>query len=235
VTEIDPTVPRPAATDDQETLQRKNARNKTARRNAAATRERILDAGRMEFSEHGYNGARIDRIARRSRANIRMLYHYFGGKEKLYLAVLEDTYRRVRERERELDLDHLESVEGMQRLIEFTFDYMIDEPTFVKLICNENLLQGKYLEKSKFVPEATFPLLQTLRDLLARGQANGAFHKHVDPVQLYVTVLSVCFTHVSNRYTLSIMFQRDLARPKWLRERRAHVVDVILSYLCAGK
>ena len=210
------------------------ATKRRVRRNALATKERILEAGRVEFSEHGYNGARIDRIAKRSRANIRMLYHYYGGKEKLYLAVLEDTYRRVREKERELDLEHLEPEDAMRRLIEFTFDYMLEDPTFVKLICNENLLQGKYLKKSRFVPEATFPLLEALRNLLARGQSENVFHKSVDPIQLYVTILSVCFTHVSNRYTLSIMFQRDLSQPRWLRTRRDHVVDVIVSYLTAG-
>ena len=203
------------------------------RRDAVATRERILDAGRAEFSRHGYEGARIDRIALRSKANIRMLYHYFGGKEKLYLAVLEDTYRRVREREAELDLNHAEPVAGMRSLIEFTFDYMIEDPDFVRLICNENLLNGHYLKKSQIVPETTLPLVDALTDLLRRGQVSGIFHKSIGPVQLYVTILSVCFTHVSNRYTLSIMFQRDLADRTWLAQRRAHVTDLVLTYLTA--
>ncbi len=204
------------------------------RRDAAATRERILVAGSAEFSQHGYNGARMDTIAKRSRANIRMLYHYFGGKEKLYLAVLEDTYRRVREREMQLDLEHTEPAKGMRSLIEFTFDYMIENPAFVRLICNENLLNGRFLKKSRVVPETTLPLVDALTDLLRRGQAAGAFHKNIGPVQLYVTILSVCFTHVSNRYTLSTMFQRDLADRRWLAERRKHIVDVVLTYLTTG-
>ncbi len=205
-----------------------------ARRDPAATRERILEAGRAEFSQHGYNGARIDRIARRSRSNIRMIYHYFGGKEPLYLAVLEDTYRRIREQELQLELKHLAPAEGMRQLIEFTFDYLRDNPNFVKLVCNENLLQGRFLKKSRLVPETTLPLLEVVGDLLERGQASGVFHKKVGPVQLYATILSVCFTHISNRYTLSIMFQQDLSDAEWLSERRKHVVDVILSYLTAG-
>jgi len=208
-------------------------RRTAGRRDPAATRERILEAGRTEFSQHGYSGARIERIARASRSNIRMIYHYFGSKEGLYLAVLEDTYRRVRQRERELDLHHLAPLEGMRRLVEFTFDYLRDDPSFVKLIGNENLLQGRFLKKSRVVPETTLPLVEALEDLLRRGQASGAFHRQVDPVQLYVTLLAVCFTHLSNRHTLSIMFQRDLSDAGWLAERRRHVVDVILSYLTA--
>ncbi|NIR29640.1 MAG: TetR family transcriptional regulator [Gammaproteobacteria bacterium] len=239
------TSPNEAASPSSEGAQQEDRARKTpharrgsgqsgARRDPAATRERILDAGRVEFSQHGYNGARIDRIARRSRSNIRMIYHYFGGKEPLYLAVLEDTYRRIRQRERQLDLKHLPPGQGMRQLVEFTFDYLCDNPNFVKLICNENLLQGKFLKKSRVVPETTLPLVDALEDLLRRGQAGGVFHKKVGPIQLYVTILSVCFTHLSNRHTLSIMFQQDLSEARWLRERRGHVVDVILSYLTAG-
>lgn len=213
---------------------RRGANQTGARRNPAATRERILEAGRAEFSQHGYSGARIDRIARRSRSNIRMIYHYFGGKEPLYLAVLEDTYRHVRHEERQLDLQHLPPAEGVQQLVEFTFDYLRDNPHFVKLICNENLLQGKFLKRSRVVPDTTLPLVDALDDLLRRGQADGIFRQRVGPIQLYVTILSLCFTHLSNRYTLSTMFQQDLSDAGWLSERRQHVVDVILSYLTAG-
>lgn len=216
------------------TLRRGPGRRNGGRRDAAATRERILRAGRAEFSEHGYGGARIDRVARRARSNIRMIYHYFGSKEKLYLAVLEDTYRRIREQELKLDLEHLSPAQGMRQLVEFTFDYLIANPDFVKLICNENLLRGKFLRKSRVVPETTLPLVEVMEDLLHRGQEAGVFHRNIGPVQLYVTLLAMCFTHISNRYTLSTMFQQDLADARWLSERRAHAVDVVLTYLTSG-
>lgn len=202
-----------------------------AKRDAAATKERILRAGIAEFARHGFNGARIERIARRARSNMRMIYHYFGSKERLYLAVLERIYQRVRSAERQLHLSHLDPAEGMARLIHFTFAYLLDNPEFVNLVCGENLLQGKYLKKSTLVPETTLPLVEAIRSLLERGQRAGVFRKRVDPVQLYVTILSVCFTHISNRHTLSIMFQKDVAEEAWLEDRRAHVVDVIQSYL----
>lgn len=201
------------------------------KRDAAATKERILRAGIAEFARHGLNGARIEQIARRARSNIRMIYHYFGGKEKLYLAVLERIYQRVRSAERQLHLSHLDPAEGMIRLIEFTFTYLLENPEFVSLVRGENLLHGKYLKKSTLVPETTLPLVEAIRSLLERGQRSGIFRARVDPVQLYVTILSVCFTHLSNRHTLSIMFQMDVSDNAWLEERRTHVVDVILSFL----
>lgn len=49
---------------------------------------RILDAALVEFSEHGYRGARIERIALNARANKQLIYHYFGDKRGLYEAVM---------------------------------------------------------------------------------------------------------------------------------------------------
>ena len=60
----------------------------TRKRNPVRTQEAILNAAETEFCKHGFNGARIDKIAKRSRSNTRMIYHYFKNKDKFYLACL---------------------------------------------------------------------------------------------------------------------------------------------------
>lgn len=201
------------------------------KRDASATRARILSAATEEFCARGYDGARMEQIVARADCNIRMAYHYFGRKEELYLAVLENAYQQVRSREVELDLKHLEPVEGMKALIEFTFDHIAGHPEFVALMTNENLLKGRFLKNSTTVPQATTPLVSAIRSLLSRGKKAGVFHKNVDPVQLYITILSLSYLHISNRYTLSIMFQQDLQDENWLRTRKQHACDVVLSFL----
>ena len=57
----------------------------------------------------------MDAIAARAKANKRMLYHYFGGKRDLFLAVLEDAYGDIRAAERKLDLEHLEPRQALRR------------------------------------------------------------------------------------------------------------------------
>ena len=78
------------------------------RRNPDRTREAILLAAKEEFARKGLSGGRVDEIARRSRANKRMIYHYFGNKEALYLAVLEGGYAGIRSAEAGLHLTDLE-------------------------------------------------------------------------------------------------------------------------------
>ena len=202
-------------------------------RNPAKTKESILKAAIKEFSLHGFQGARVEKIAKRANTNMRMLYHYFVNKEKLYIAVLEHMYARVRTQEQELDLQHLEPEDGMRRLIDFTFAHFVDNPDLINLVMGENLLRAKYIKRSDLIAALTRPLQESLGDLLARAAKTGVFRPGVDPAQLWLTIFSLCWVHLSNRHTLSWMLQDDLADAEWLKRRREHVREVILDYLAA--
>jgi AcrR family transcriptional regulator len=201
------------------------------RRDGAETRERILRAALTEFSKHGFSGGRIDRISRAARVNVRMIYHYFSSKGALYLEAIETSYRSIRDRERTLILEDTDPVTAMRRLVSVTFDFLADDPHFVRLIMNENLMMGKMVRKSKVIPTMTRPLLEALDSILHRGQAEELFHKDIDAESLYISVLGLCFIHVSNRYTLGNMFGRDYSDRGWLTRRKGIVTDIVLSYL----
>jgi TetR/AcrR family transcriptional regulator len=190
-----------------------------------------MGAGVVEFCSKGYDGARIDQIAARAKCNIRMIYHYFGSKEDLYLAVLERVYDAIRNPEQELHLDDYDPVEGLTTLVEFTFRHLQTHPEFVALISNENMMKGRHLQRSQRVPESTAPLMEVIQGLLRRGEAGGVFRPGIDPVQLYVTIVALCYFHIGNRYTLSIMFQQDMGREEWLEERCRHACEVIRRYV----
>ncbi len=203
------------------------------KRDAAATRQRILQAACKAFAVEGFTGARIDQIAKAAEANVQMIYRYFGGKEELYLAALEATYAHVRSRERELDLAALGPEEGMRRLIEFTFDYLRDNPDFVAIVRNENMIGGRFVRQLPMVSDTTFPLAEAISDLLARGRKADVFKAATDATNLYVTILSLCITHLAQKDTLSVMFSQDLGSQSWLHARRNHVISVVLSFLTA--
>jgi AcrR family transcriptional regulator len=201
------------------------------KRDAAATRERVLKAALAEFCEKGFGGARTASIAARAECNIRMLYHYFGNKEGIYLAALELVYAQLRAREEELDLLHLGPEEGMAALVEFTYDHMLSHQEFISMIGIENIQQGSFLRRSKAVPQGAMPLVKSIEALLREGQRQGIFRKKVDPVQLYVSILSLSYVHISNKHTLSITFGQDLTDAEWLSARREHVREVVLGFL----
>src|SRR5882762_8283509 len=91
-----------------------------------ANRARIVEAAIDEFASRGFKGASMDAIAARTHTTRAMINYYFGSKEKLYIAVLEHVYTGIREAEAKLDLDHLEPVTAIRRIVEFTYRYYLD-------------------------------------------------------------------------------------------------------------
>jgi len=204
---------------------------KVAKRDAEATKERILSVGIEEFCSSGYSGSRIQKIAKKSNCNIRMIYHYFGSKEGLYLAALERVYGRIRENEAELGFTNLEPTAAIRSLVEFTFDHHQNNRAFVDLVVVENVQRGRYLKKIKNISEESGQLIESIGALLKAGARAGSFRKNIDPFQLYISILSLSFFHLSNANTLSIMYRRDLKDNDWIAARRQHVVEMVLGFL----
>jgi len=203
----------------------------THTRDPEATRAAILQAATVEFSQSGLGGARVDRIAERAGINKRMLYYYFGNKEDLFLAVLEQAYRDIRDAEQALNLSTTDPVEGIRRLISFTWDYYLEHPEFLRLLNSENLHRAEHLKRSKEVRAMHSPFVAMIDDLLERGRHAGVFRAGVDPVQLYISIASLSYFYLSNRYTLSTIFGRELLAPRERAQRLGHMTDLVLGYL----
>ena len=202
-------------------------------RDPARTRSKILDAATVEFARYGLGGARVDRIAERAGANKRMLYYYYGSKEELFLAALEESYAHIRNAERDLDLEHRDPREALKRLVEFTWRYYLEHPEFMTLLNSENLHKGRHVQRSQRVRQLHSPLVETLRAILRRGERQGFFRPGIDPVQLYISIAGEGYFYLSNRYTLSRIFDRDLMAPRALAGRSRHVTQMILNALRA--
>jgi TetR/AcrR family transcriptional regulator len=203
------------------------------RRDPDRTREAILRAAQNEFSAKGLFGGRVNEIAHRARVNKRMIYHYFGSKEELYLAALERVYAGLRGSEQKLHLNHLEPEIAIRRLVEFNFDYSRTHPELISLINSENLHRARHLKKSKKVRELHSPFVQLIADILRRGAAKGTFRSGLDPVDVYITIAAVGYFYLSNNWTLSAIFGRNLGTDAALQRRKRHNVDMILSALRA--
>jgi AcrR family transcriptional regulator len=200
-------------------------------RDAERTKAAILQAALDEFAEKGLAGARVDTIAEQSGANKRMLYYYFGNKEDLYVAVLERVYGAMRQTESELDLTHLAPFEALQKLVEFKFDYYLKNPVVIRILAGENLHEAKFLKRSKQLRDMHVSLVESLNTVLKAGRKLGIMKPDIDPVQLYISIASLSYFYFANSATLSTAFDRVLGSPVEQKRRRAHAVEVILSYV----
>jgi AcrR family transcriptional regulator len=191
----------------------------------------IIAVATSEFAEKGLSGARIDEIAERTRTSKRMIYYYFKSKEGLYVAVLEEAYRKIRAIEAGLDLEHLPPRQALRALVAFTFDYQRANPDFIRLVMNENIHKGEYLKQSANIRALNAPAIDALRDIYRRGLEAGEFRPGLDPLDLHTSISALSFFNVSNQHTFSMIFDYDVTAEEHVARRRKNVEDMVLGYV----
>lgn len=195
------------------------------------TMANILQVATAEFADKGLAGARIDEIAALTSTSKRMIYYYFGSKEGLYVAVLEEAYRRIRRIESELHLEDLAPEQALRTLVGFTVDYQLANPDFIRLVMNENMHRGEYITQSTTIQELNIPVIHAVRDVYQRGVAAGVFRPDVDPVDLHMSISALCFFNEANRHTFGAIFKRSLDTPAATAQRRESIIEMIVRFL----
>jgi TetR/AcrR family transcriptional regulator len=210
---------------------RRSDDTKPQRRDPAATQKKLLTAARREFANSGLAGARVDEIAARAGVNKQLVYHYFGGKDALYLAVLEWVYEEIRAQERKLNLEGLPPEQAIKKLIEASFDHLDAHPDFVVLLNDENRGGARHVRGSRKLEAMHSPLVSMVSKILSEGVRAGVFRKGINPVHLYISIAGLSYFFFSNTPTLSAIFGKDFSGTAAKRARRRHVVDLVMQSL----
>jgi TetR/AcrR family transcriptional regulator len=200
-----------------------------------STRARLLVAATAEFSANGYSGARIDAICRAAHANPRMIYHYFGDKDGLYVAVLGQVLTELRSEELKLAVDHTPPMQGMVELFDFIHDHFGRRPELINLLNGENILRARFLKRSISTPIVASPLIALIAQLLERGSRQGTFRKGIDPLRLYVMMVALSYFHRSNASTLSVIFRTNVSAPDWQHRYRRDAEVMLRSFLSGDR
>ena len=208
----------------------KRQRVTTRTNDPARTMAGIMAVATQEFAAKGLAGARIDAIADATHTSKRMIYYYFGSKEGLYLAVLEESYRRIRQTESDLQLADLPPADALAKLVGFTFDHHYGNQDFVRLVMSENIQRGAYLAQSPLIQELNVSVIQSIQELYDRGVKAGVFRKGLDPIDIHASISALTFFNVSNRYTFDLIFKRNGHSPKALAQRRQRVIEMVLRF-----
>src|ERR1700751_323759 len=203
----------------------------TRRPDPEATQKKLLTAARREFASRGLAGARVDDIAERAGVNKQLVYHYFGDKDALYLAVLEWVYEEIRAHERALNLEGLPPQQAIRKLIASSFDHLAAHPDFIVLLNDENRGGARHVRGSRRLEAMPSPLVNMVDTILKRGVRAGTFRRGVDPVHLYISIAGLSYFFFSNTPTLSAIFGTDLRSAAAKRARRKHVVDLVMQAL----
>ena len=202
----------------------------------AATRDNILRAAIDIFAKNGFAGGRVEEISKAANSTDRMIYYYYGSKEDLFVAVLETIYKELGDAEAALDLSGLDAEQALRQIIRFTWDHYRAHPEMLTLLSNENLHRGKHLARSKRVKDLSFPLISILSDVLARGVKERTFRAGIEAKDLYLTMCSLGYFYLSNKFTLSAFLGVNLMAGVALDHWRDVMEVVVLRFVQrAGK
>ncbi|WP_150301302.1 TetR/AcrR family transcriptional regulator [Pseudomonas profundi] len=191
----------------------------------------ILAAAIDEFSTHGFAGARIDRISKKANTADRMLYYYFGNKESLYEAVLEEVYRRLTEEQRRFVAPKNDPVAALTAMIVQIWDNYVKHPEFIRLIMSENLLYGRFIRQSATIKNSSSPLVEVLDQILQDGKEKGIFRRNADTSITLMTIMSLGFFYISNQYTYSFWLINDMTSTHRSEVWLAHIKSLVLNDL----
>ena len=182
------------------------------------TREAILRAAIKVFAKHGYAGGSVEKISQAAHSVDRMIYYYFGSKEGLFIAVLEEIYRRMNEAEQRLALDVEQPVQALHAVIRFVIGYYRKHPEFVTLLNIAKLHRAR---------EYSSPAIAVIDRILGAGQAQGLFRQGLAARDLYLLIAASGYFIMSNRYTLSAFLGEPLQAPEAQAHWEHFVIDAV--------
>ncbi|MGA8137127.1 MULTISPECIES: TetR/AcrR family transcriptional regulator [Pseudomonas] len=195
---------------------------------ADQTRARILKAAVKVFTRDGYSGGRVESISREAESNDRMLYYYFGSKERLFICVLEHIYEQFNKAESKLKLNLEEPLQALQDLVAFVWTYYVKHPEFVAILSIENLHKGRHAQQSGELRRLSGEAVGVLRPIIEAGQAKGIFRQDLDIKHVYLMIASLCYFYNSNQHTLSSFLGEPLAEKRQQQDWLAFISDLVV-------
>ena len=199
---------------------------------AADMRRALLDAGKTEFANYGYDGARLERIAAKVGCAKRMLYYYFGNKKDVYLAVIEQSYSDIRESEEMLNLDAMAPLQALHALAQKSFEYHEQNLEFTRLVLQENFQGGEMLGQISKTDLLRKAALEPVERILARGAKQGVFRSGISAVDVHYMISALSSFRVDHAATWRSLLEVDLLGDS-LRERHLQLLLDQLSRLVA--
>lgn len=184
-------------------------------RDAEATKALLLGAATEEFAEYGLAGARIDRIADKAGANKRLIYVYFGDKDRLFDAVIDDQSRAVTQAVPLGDGD----------LVAFAatrFDYVLAHPRARRIAV------WRAFERSVPTDEEVASYRARL-DSVAAAQTAGRVRTDIPAADLFALVLRMTESWLSAPPALRAAAGDEALSEERLKEHRAALLTAVRS------
>ncbi|WP_003540419.1 TetR/AcrR family transcriptional regulator [Desulfotomaculum nigrificans] len=191
------------------------------------SKTRILLAAADIFSRKGLDGARVDEIAAAAQINKRMIYHYYGSKENLYVEVLRYNYNKIYVLSKGAFVPGDDPRENVRRALRRYFYFLAQDEEFVRLVSWEALNRGRY--GSMVLPQLLDLTQSDLGEILQDGINRGVFRPDLDIRQVLLSIHALCLVYFTRREMIQPMWPQDLMSEDMLESRLQHILDFVFN------
>jgi TetR/AcrR family transcriptional regulator len=208
---------------------------------AQGAREAILNAAEEVFAEHGFDGARIDAIAKAAGYNKSLIFQYFGDKLGLYARVV----RRADEEMSGLQVQMMASLrEGgatvsadkfralLRTFMRVYFDYLVSHPRFARILLWE-MAEG-WQTMAKIFSQRDMDEIDQFRPFLDRVRRAGLLRSDFDPMAqiMMIEFLYPCYLAIIPLYRI-LLPGEELSSAIALERARDFIVEFIIHGMVA--
>lgn len=200
-------------------------------RNSQRTKEKLLETAEKAFVDKGFDGARVDEIARLAEVNKRMIYVFFGSKEQLYFEVLKNAYRRLFSSGRPEFGPTSDPLTEIEQSVRWYFWFLADNPSFVRLIGWETLRDGR--QAGKVLLDLMEEGLGPLQSMIKRGKEQGYFKGDLAVHKIVTICTEMCLGFFSRIKFFEVLWGKDLTERQNQEEMIEHIIKILKEGICA--
>lgn len=212
-------------------VKQKSNRQVTKKRNPEKTRGSILDVATDLFARHGFHGTGLNEVCEKARANKRMIYHYFGNKETLYLAVhrrgweeLGNWFARELTQSAENGTDLKDERNLILEALRIFHDFVASHQIFVRLLMWDGLEGGR--ASRSLWKDIRGPIYRRLEGLVIAAQEKGFVPKDLKASHLIISFMGATAFYFSHAHTMVDIFHVDTLSPEAIEERKGQILTM---------
>lgn len=196
------------------------------------TYEHLLRCALSEFGQKGFEGARLENVARAANVTKQLVYYYFKTKDQLYELVLDRLSEEMLDLVDDERYDSLPPKEALSLFVERVINAFSQRPYLTSFDLDQGLHRGRHVPKrSAYIPTLQRFISDRLTPVLRRGQLSGEFGRTIDPVTFYWMIMSLATVVFKNRWEMSKTMATDFSSNEALAKWRSEVTEFILAAL----
>ena len=190
----------------------------------------ILNAAKKVFHRKGFDGARMQEIAQEAGLNKALLHYYFRSKEKLFQAVFEHAFSEVFSKLHDVFHSDFTFASKIEVLVSYYISFLSENsyiPWFIINCIYEKPESLKHFVKTmNFTPGS---ILETISK-----QLKEEYGMEVDPLQVFLHVLSLCAFPVIAKPLLQHVFGLDPVQMNIFYDQRKKIVPTFIANALNG-